>query len=87
MTMVTMADCRCECGKLVARATERGLELKCRGCKRIIMVSFGDGAWRVTAGSDAVVQDIPVTHHGQRPAQRPEPHPSLAREDGGGIHR
>ncbi len=69
--MGTRAECRCECGKLVARTTDHGLELKCRGCKRIITVSFGDGSWRVTAGSGATVQDIHVDPQGQRPASAP----------------
>ncbi|MGH0035568.1 MAG: hypothetical protein ACQGVK_11140 [Myxococcota bacterium] len=41
-------DCRCECGSLLARRVENGFEIKCRGCKRLIVLSPepGDGAWR-----------------------------------------
>jgi phage FluMu protein Com len=33
-------ECRCLCGSLVARATPRGVELKCRRCKRILLVPW-----------------------------------------------
>jgi phage FluMu protein Com len=29
---------RCECGSLLARLTARGVEVKCRRCKRIILI-------------------------------------------------
>jgi hypothetical protein len=29
---------RCECGSLLARLTPRGVEIKCRRCKRITIV-------------------------------------------------
>jgi phage FluMu protein Com len=31
---------RCGCGSLLARRTPGGLELKCRRCKRILVVEF-----------------------------------------------
>ena len=31
-------DLRCDCGSLVARITEAGVELKCRRCKRIKII-------------------------------------------------
>ena len=31
-------DCRCLCGSLLARWTEAGVELKCRRCKRTLLV-------------------------------------------------
>ena len=34
------ADCRCVCGSLVARLVEGGVELKCRRCKRTVVVSL-----------------------------------------------
>ena len=54
--MGTLAECRCECGKLMARTTPHGLELKCRGCKRIITVSFDAGGWRIAVGTGAPVE-------------------------------
>jgi phage FluMu protein Com len=33
------ADLRCHCGNLMARVTPRGIELKCRRCKRVVMVN------------------------------------------------
>ena len=37
------ADCgetRCECGQLIAKVRGQGLELKCKRCKRIIVIPF-----------------------------------------------
>ncbi len=31
-------DLRCQCGSLMARVTEAGIELKCRRCKRVVVV-------------------------------------------------
>lgn len=33
-------DCRCGCGSLLARLRPDGVELKCRRCKRVVMLSF-----------------------------------------------
>ncbi len=40
-------ELRCGCGSLMARLTRTGLELKCRRCKRLIVVPLRDvdGAW------------------------------------------
>ncbi len=35
------ADLRCHCGSLMARVTTRGIELKCRRCKRLVLVASG----------------------------------------------
>jgi len=32
------ADCRCLCGSLLARVVDGGVELKCRRCKRTLLV-------------------------------------------------
>ncbi|HEV7735192.1 MAG TPA: hypothetical protein VGR62_23680 [Candidatus Binatia bacterium] len=37
MTEVTR-DSRCECGNLLARLTPRGVEVKCRRCKRVVLL-------------------------------------------------
>lgn len=37
------ADCgetRCECGQLIAKVRGKGLELKCKRCKRIVVIPF-----------------------------------------------
>jgi hypothetical protein len=37
------ADCpetRCECGQLIAKVRGQGLELKCKRCKRIVVIPF-----------------------------------------------
>jgi hypothetical protein len=43
----TERDLRCGCGSLMARRTASGLELKCRRCKRVVVVSLdgGGGDW------------------------------------------
>jgi phage FluMu protein Com len=33
-------DVRCECGSLLARWLEDQVELKCRRCKRVVLVDF-----------------------------------------------
>ena len=52
-------DCRCVCGSLVARVVEDGVELKCRRCKRTLLVAIPEGALskrgvrlRVESGGD-----------------------------------
>jgi len=36
-------ECRCVCGNLVARVVEDGVELKCRRCKRTLLVAIPEG--------------------------------------------
>ncbi len=38
------SECRCPCGSLLARRVERGVELKCRRCKRTLIVPLSDAA-------------------------------------------
>jgi hypothetical protein len=33
-------EARCECGQLIAKVGEAGLELKCKRCKRIVVIPF-----------------------------------------------
>ena len=33
---------RCACGNLLAKLVPRGIELKCRRCKRIVLIPFSD---------------------------------------------
>jgi len=33
-------EIRCECGSLMARVTRDGVELKCRRCKRAVLLPF-----------------------------------------------
>ncbi len=37
-------DCRCACGSLVARMVREGVELKCRRCKRTLIVPLASPA-------------------------------------------
>ena len=34
------AETRCECGQLIAKLRDRGIELKCKRCKRIVLIPF-----------------------------------------------
>jgi hypothetical protein len=52
-------DCRCACGSLVARIVSAGVELRCRRCKRTLLVP-----WSARDGSVApheVCADLPAT--------------------------
>jgi len=35
-------QCRCECGNLLAKMALEGIEVKCRRCKRIVLIRFAD---------------------------------------------
>jgi phage FluMu protein Com len=47
------ADCgetRCECGQLIAKVRGQGLELKCKRCKRIVVIPFSSiEGWNTVA--------------------------------------
>jgi len=34
------SETRCECGQLIAKVVGGGLELKCKRCKRIVIIPF-----------------------------------------------
>ena len=36
------SECRCLCGSLVARRVPEGVELKCRRCKRTVVIPLLD---------------------------------------------
>ena len=50
-TCVASADCRCLCGCLVARIIASGVELKCRRCKRTLLVPLQEHARAVDAST------------------------------------
>ena len=33
-------ETRCECGQLIAKLRQGGIELKCKRCKRIVLIPF-----------------------------------------------
>ena len=35
-------QCRCSCGSLLARVVAEGLELKCRKCKSLVLISHDE---------------------------------------------
>lgn len=47
-------ESRCVCGSLLARLTAAGVELKCRRCKRIVLVR-----WSERAGTPGGPRDRP----------------------------
>lgn len=44
-------ELRCDCGSLMARVTAHGIELKCRRCKRVLVVDAEamQGRWVAVA--------------------------------------
>jgi phage FluMu protein Com len=36
-------ECRCSCGRLLARATSQGIEVKCGRCGRVLTIAWPDG--------------------------------------------
>ncbi len=38
-TLPNDCELRCRCGSLMARVTDRGVELKCRRCKRVVVIA------------------------------------------------
>jgi hypothetical protein len=48
---VDCGETRCECGQLIAKVRGQGLELKCKRCKRIVIIPFSsiEGWSSVTA--------------------------------------
>lgn len=45
-------DLRCPCGRLLARKTEQGLELKCTRCKRTVILEWAELESRRTISVD-----------------------------------
>lgn len=41
-TFTSAEQCRCECGNLLAKFVPEGIELKCRRCKRIVLLRFAE---------------------------------------------
>jgi phage FluMu protein Com len=35
-----LAEARCECGQLIAKLRHDGVELKCKRCKRIVVIPY-----------------------------------------------
>ena len=33
-------ETRCECGQLIAKVCQQGLELKCKRCKRMVVIPY-----------------------------------------------
>lgn len=47
-------ETRCECGQLIAKVREQGLELKCKRCKRIVVIPFtAIEGWTVPSTNNA----------------------------------
>ena len=46
-------ECRCLCGSLVARRVPDGVELKCRRCKRTVVLPLEGLAWPAAPAPEA----------------------------------
>ena len=57
------SDCRCLCGSLLARVIEQGVELKCRRCKRTLLVPLASES-QSPAPVGGMVEVIPVKRAG-----------------------
>ncbi len=54
-------QCRCECGSLLARIVENGVEIRCRRCKRDLLVPFSAGNdWVEATSSPALAPGRPA---------------------------
>jgi phage FluMu protein Com len=43
-------ETRCECGQLIAKVCGQGLELKCKRCKRMVIIPFASiEGWGTTS--------------------------------------
>ena len=45
-------ETRCKCGQLIAKLQQDGIELKCKRCKRIVMIPFASiEGWTIPSPS------------------------------------
>ena len=45
-------ETRCECGQLIAKVQTDGIQLKCKRCKRIVMIPFASiEGWAIPSPS------------------------------------
>ena len=56
-------DCRCLCGSLLARVVEGGVELRCRRCKRTLIIPVEPGVVRIPA-PERPTETIPARRTG-----------------------
>jgi len=50
-----MSETRCECGQLIAKVRGQALELKCKRCKRIVIIPFNAiEGWKSTSSPNAL---------------------------------
>lgn len=49
------SETRCQCGQLIAKVKGRTLELKCKRCKRIVIIPFNAiEGWKSTSSPNAL---------------------------------
>ena len=41
MSQAEFPETRCSCGRLLARLTDAGIELKCSRCRRVVLIAWG----------------------------------------------
>lgn len=47
-------DCRCVCGKLLARASPQGIEVKCNRCERVLLITWSEAHGMATTALEQV---------------------------------
>ena len=55
---IPSSETRCECGQLIAKVKGQSLELKCKRCKRIVIIPFNAIEGWTTASSDNVHEKV-----------------------------
>jgi phage FluMu protein Com len=48
---VSCEEARCDCGHLVARLLTAGVELKCKRCKRLVVIPYTAGESTTSQGA------------------------------------
>jgi phage FluMu protein Com len=56
-------EARCECGQLIAKLLQNGIEVKCKRCKRIVVIPLASiEGWAVPSPSvHASTKKVPAT--------------------------
>src|SRR5437868_5966957 len=80
-------ESRCLCGNLLARLCEKGVELKCRRCKRVVLIPWGHASswhsvtlqWDPSSNEKGAEQSFPLPRNqreasGTTPRALPNPH-------------
>lgn len=61
-------ELRCLCGSLLARALDEGIELRCRRCKRVVIIPYSE-----VKGAESVIRLFQEWARGRESAGRDRP--------------